>query len=134
MAEVLGVASSIIGIFQLTGKLVSLGYGFIGGIKRAPKEIRALANELISLSQVLDTLQEYADNHPESPALQRLNEKAGPLQVCTQELKELESVLELKGNLDRFMWPLKEKDTLQYIAQIERHKSLFIFALTADQM
>lgn len=59
MAEVLGITSSVIAIVQLTGKLTSLSYGFIGGVKRAPKELHALAGELSSLSQVINALQDY---------------------------------------------------------------------------
>jgi hypothetical protein len=33
----------------------------------------------------------------------------------------------------RLKWPLMEKETTQAILQIERHKSLFNLALTADQ-
>lgn len=140
MAEVLGLVASIIGVLQLTGALVSVGYDYIGGVKSASKDLQDLVDELHSLGKVLIILQEHADSNPKSAALQKLNSSDGPLKGCTDQLDKLKSKLEagkalgFKGKVKNLVWPLKEKETMQYISRIERHKSIFTFALTADQM
>lgn len=140
MAEIIGIISGIIAVVQLTGKLTSISYGYIGGVKRASRDLGELLDELGSLSRVLISLQYYVDGNRGAPttALQRLNDPDGPLKVCARELEELVLKLEprdgWKGVVDGLKWPLKEKDTAQFISRIERHKSLFVFALTADQM
>lgn len=135
MAEILGLAVNIVTLIQLTGKITCLGYGYISGVKRAPKDLRDLVNELNTLSQILEILQDYADKNPDSTALLKLDT---PLQECVVELKKLEIKLEpqdgLKGFLGNLKWPLKEVETLQYVARIERHKNLFILALTVDHV
>lgn len=139
MAEVKGLATSIIAVIQLTGTVTTLGYGYIGGVKRASKDIGELLGELGSLSKVLINLQYCADAHPtQSTTLNGLNETGGPLQKCSQELEELQAKLKpkkgWKGKIDSIKWPLSEKETMQFISRIERHKSLFMLALDTDQM
>lgn len=46
IAEVLEAGGGIIGIIQLAGKIDYLGYGYIGGIPCAPKDIRDFVDEL----------------------------------------------------------------------------------------
>lgn len=138
MAEVLSVAASIIAVLQLTGTVASLGYGYIGGVKRASKDLGELLKELGSLTSVLITLKDYVDANPCSPALQKLGGQDGPIHGCFRELEILQTKLEprdgFKGIVDNLKWPLKDTETAQFISRIERHKSLFMLALTVDQM
>lgn len=138
MTEVIGLAASLVALVQLAGQLTCVGYGYIGAVKRAPKDLRQLVDELHSLGKILISLQDYADTNPQSTSLQKLNEIDGPIKGCINELNELKPKLEPKGGFRGFVaglkWPLKETETTQIISRIERHKSLFIFALTADQM
>lgn len=140
MAEVLGIAASIIGVLQLTGALVSVGYEYISGVKAASKDLQDLVDELHSLGKVLIILQDYADKNLKSPVLQKLNDSDGPLQGCAKQLENLRLKLEagrasgIKGKMRGLVWPLKAAETAQHISRIERHKSLFTFALSADQM
>lgn len=140
MAEVLGIAASIIAIAQLAGKLTSVSYSYIECLKNATQDLRDLANELASLSSILATLQKNIDTDPGASAtLQLLGDTDGPLKVCEKVLKELQQKLKpprkgFAGLIKRAKWPLKKEETMQYVARVERHKSLFIFALTADTL
>lgn len=139
MGEVLGISASLIAIIQLTGTVTCLGWGYISGVKRAPKDLRDLVDELNSLSKVLSIVQDLAaDPNKKSTALQKLDDTNGPLKLCARDLEDLRLKLEprggFKGFMDNIAWPLKETDTLQYIARLERHKTLLIFALNADHM
>lgn len=138
----LSAAASIIAIVQIAGSVASLGYSYVASVKRAPKELRELLKELGSLSDVLDTLQDYVAANPQSPALEKLSTPGGPLKGCATELNELHAKLSsikltqgASGAVERFIkWPFLEKEMAQFIEKIERHKNLFTFALTADQM
>lgn len=138
MAEILGIAGSIIAVIQLTGQIISLGYDYIGGVTKASKDLRNLVSELQSLGIVLLAMKEFADANPESKTLELLNGKDGPLPGCRQELQKLQRKITprkgLKGKLDALKWPLEEKETLRHMMQIERQKSLFSLALTTDHM
>lgn len=142
MAEI-GLAASIIAVIQLTGTVTSFSYGYISGVKRAPKDLGELLNELGSLSKVLVELQNLVDKpqgpgQPQLTTLQTLNSKDGPLEGIAAELKVLLAKLKprkgFRKAIQNLKWPLKETETMQHIARIERHKNLFVFALTADQM
>lgn len=136
--EAIGLTASIIAVVQLAGKVTALGYGYIGGVKRASKDLQELARELSSLSLVLISLQKHMETNPQSATLQTLSAKDGPLDECISELTKLQSKLEPKdgfqGVISNLKWPLKEAETLQHISRIERQKSLFTFALTADHL
>lgn len=140
MAEAIGLAASIIAVVQITGSLVCLGYNYLGGVRDGSNEPRKLVDELHSLAQVLLVLRDHArdDKLLQSTALQRLNGQNGPLPRCALELKTLQRKLEpkpgLRGIVKYLLWPLKEKETLQYIDSIERYKSLFNLALTTDHL
>lgn len=117
--------------------------GYIRAVKGADKDINSLRNELGALANVLGKLRQQAigtnphgtsiNPHPAS-----LAELETSLRTCAAEMKALEVKLEPKKGLRkafrRLKWPLKEKETLQAIAQIERYKSLFNLALTTDQL
>jgi hypothetical protein len=141
MAEVIGLVSGIVALIQLAGKLTSISYSYACGVKRASKDLGDLIDELGSLSKVLLSLRSHLERVKTTSsisALQGLNDADGPLKVCGRELEELISQVEprngWKGMVDSIKWPLKEKDTLQLISRIERHKGLIMFSLAADQM
>jgi hypothetical protein len=72
MAEV-GIAASVITVIQIAGKVASLAYGYIGALKRVPKDLQDLVEELGSFSKILRTLQDLVDNNPDMPALHQLS-------------------------------------------------------------
>lgn len=134
--EMLGITASIVGLIQLSGKVASLGYGYIGAVKRASADVQDLVDELISLSKVLIALRQFADDNPQSEALATLS---GPLRGCTLELEKLERKLKPVDSTWRRMlgslkWPLKEAEMGQVIGRLERLKSLFVIALSTDHM
>lgn len=137
----MSITASVIAIVQLAEKLITLGYTYLGGVKGASKNLRDLV-ELQSLGNVLVTLQDYvqADRNLESTALQLINGQNGPLPGCALELRRLQLKLVPKQGLkgiiiiQNLKWPLKEAETQQCIARIQRQKNLFILALTMDNL
>lgn len=137
----MGLVASIASLVQLTGQITIMGYGYLNGAKRARGDRRALVKELESFSHVLVTLQDYIRDNTssaQSTTLQKLSSQDGPLRDCAQDFEELKSQLKPRdgfgGVIDSSKWPLKETETLQHIAQIERYKSLFTLALGVDHM
>lgn len=146
MAEPLGMAASIIALIQLTGALSAFGNGYIGGLRRASGDRRRLVEEFTSLGSILEHLREQLarTNGGGNPsggggggggALQGL---AGPLASCRLELETLAAKMAprkkrgLRGMWTKLKWPLEEAETTQVVERIERYKTLFHFALTAD--
>lgn len=138
MAEIIGLVSSLVGIIQIAGQVAILTHGYIGGVKRASQDISSLIDELGSLSKVLGALKDYIETKPKSLALLKLNGPDGPIRGCVCELEMLRAKLAprdgFKGLLDSLKWPLKEAETQAYVAQFERHKTLFTLALSVDHM
>ncbi|KAH0608836.1 uncharacterized protein H6S33_001064 [Morchella sextelata] len=135
--EAVGLAASIIAIIQLSSKLVSITYNYISDSQKAPRDVKNLANELHTLVGVLDNLKDYLDENPSSPALQKLVGKGGPIQVFTEEMNALYrkfSAIDSSKLTAKLGWPLKDKDITQTLSSIERHKTVFIFAMNVDQL
>lgn len=135
------ITVTIVGVIQLAGKVTSLGYGYIGGVKRAPKDLRELVDELAGLSKVLIAMQDYTDKHPTSEVIHSLNIPKGPLQGCARELEILQMKLEPKGGdglqsvmEDGIEWPLGEEETKQYISRVARLKDIFELSLKPEPM
>lgn len=131
MADPLGMTASIIALIQLTGALSTFGHGYIGGLRRASADRRRLVAEFASLGLILTHLRDHSDS---GSALQGL---AGPLADCTRELEALAAKMRppakgLRGYWKTLKWPLEQADTLQAVERIERYKTLFHFAVTAD--
>lgn len=139
MAEPLGMAASIIALIQLTGALGTFSSGYIGGLRRASSDRRRLVEEFTALGLILQHLRDRTsgnNNNNNNGALQGL---AGPLANCRQELEALAAKMAprkkkagLKGVWMKLKWPLEEAETMQIVERMERYKTLFHFALTAD--
>lgn len=139
MAELLGLAASIVAVLQLAGQLTIWSYSYIGGVKEAPSTIQQLVDELQSLSGILVNLESCVNSNPGLPALQKLGGLSGRLQQCNRDLEALRLKIEIKpdklqAKIGRLTWPLKEKEVMDYIARLERHKSHFALVLGADHL
>lgn len=142
----LSVCAGIIGILQLTGKVVSLCYDFRTGIKNAPRDLKRITDELISLRDVLERLERVADSSEAAGSnectrlsvLELLNKPDGLLVNCQAELRTLEKKLEpaigVKAIGKVFSWPLKVGDVEKTLDSIGRFKATLSLSLTADQM
>lgn len=139
MADPLSMAASIIALIQLTGALSAFGHGYIGGLRRGSADRRRLVEEFASLNIILQHLRDHSASTSggggDTGALQDL---AGPLANCRQELDALAAKMKprkrkgLSGIWRTLKWPLEEAETLQAVERIERYKTLFHFAVTAD--
>ena len=136
--ESLGAAASVIAVIQISAKIFDLCQTYYLGVKDARKDIRRLRDEVTSLHDVLAYVAELADapGSDNLSILRLLNQPDGPIQQCQTELTALAGKLETgqeKDKLRSLKWPFSSKDVAKAIAAVERSKSTFHFALTADQ-
>ena len=79
----LDVAATIAGLIELSGTMLSAGYGFLARVKRAPSQVRALLNEVSSIDVILDAVRSTAldRTHTDSMLAARLIE-SGKVRQC----------------------------------------------------
>ena len=141
--EIVGAASSLITVIQITGAVVSICYDYQSGTRHYPKDVVKITHELQSLRNVLEKLVDIVNSQDIStsialPTLDSLNQSGGPLETCKVELKQLELKLApVEGRLKQvgraLAWPLREKDVQKTLGTLARQRGLFQLALTADQ-
>lgn len=149
----LSITASIITVLEVTSKVLSICYEYKLAISNASKNSSRVIEEVVSLRNVLETLAqlaekvESADSTAETrlPALKLLSEpREGPLAKCLAELEALKQELaplnlngqprpKRKALIGTLGWPLKEKDTIKSLQNIERFKATLALAITADQ-
>lgn len=136
-----GLVGSIVGIIQITGAVLTVAHGYIGGVRSASGEIEELKKALESFSQVLKDLGDHVKKNPQLKTLAKLNCDNGPLEQCGRELKNLHSILARPEknrvaeliHLKNLRWPLKKGEVSEFLVRLERYKGLFILALGFDQ-
>ena len=141
--EAVGAVSALITIIQVTARVVSMCYDYQSGFRRYPKDVVKLTHELQSLRNLLERLADLLHSEDDStsavlPTLDSLKGLGGPLEVCEEELTQLE--IKLASARDRFrragqalIWPIKEKDVQKTLGTLARQRGLLQLALTADQ-
>lgn len=116
----------------------NLCYGYIHSAENASKTIERILAEVHSLGGALSGL-EYLSKHTKDlrlPILELLGTKDGLLDRCKQVLEELERRLtSASGRLQKLgtmTLPFVETKISDLLIVMERHKSIFILALTGD--
>lgn len=142
MAEGLGVAASIAGLIQLADIVVGRGYKFIKAVKNAEKSVQSLVHETNTLSGVLhslcNTIQLLEEDEEDSnfdPTTQ-----VHYIESCYQTLSQIQRHFEVAlpstplSTVDKIRWPLKQSQTKELLADIQRHKSTMGLAMSATEM
>jgi hypothetical protein len=139
MAEALGLAASIIAVSQLTTTVVH----YLDGVRNASEDVRSLREELTNTSRILYQLRDlatlFSDSNIPFPAIQTLQASGGPLEQFKKILEALSSQLgrDERGfkHVSRLVgWPLRKDEVKEILASLERYKTLFLLALSNDQM
>lgn len=142
--EVLGAASAIITVIQITAKVVSICYDYQTGTRHYPKKVVNITHELQNLRNILERLADMVQSQDDSnlmalPTLpDMLIDSGGPLDICKGELKQLQAKLApARGRFEQIsrvlVWPLMEKDVQKSLDVLARQRGLLQLALTADQ-
>jgi hypothetical protein len=129
----LSLTVNTVTLATLAAKLVALGTTYSGALKNQQTEVQLLVREVGLLSGVLTGI---------SGTLNAANILEGPLEECRGQLEELHEFLlkQMQGKNRlrrlgrRLTWPMKEKETKEWIERIERFKRTFQLGLQADDM
>jgi hypothetical protein len=133
MAEAIGVASSIAGLVALAAQIAKLSYGYVQGVKNAPRTQKRYLQEVSAFMDVLLRLEESCqDAEVLSLAVARpASLSPSAIEECRAELKALQNLLERCFSA-RLLWPLYEKDLKCHIDGLHRFRLLFSDFLSAN--
>jgi hypothetical protein len=145
MAEVLGVAASIIAVLQLTTAVSKQAYRYGLAVKNAKEDIQEIEHKLKELEVVLGKLTALADQVEKSqeslnkwPSLMSLRLKNGPLAICEVSLLDLRAELTPKegfaNRLERARWPLKKKKAERVLDKLEKQREAFLVLLNIEHV
>lgn len=144
MADPLSLAASLMGIAGASAQALQICYTmyqYCGGVKHAPRDMKSIVSELETLHPLLSTLRSLALTNPQMVAVQVFGNKESALDQYQNSLEELVKELVkcsnskgVQGKLDRYLWPLRERETLKYLTQIERIKQTLTIALSLDNL
>ena len=133
--------ATAIAVSTLSAKILSLIWKYYSDVKHAKSDIERLASEIQGLHAVFQNVQgliqknSLAKDFPTSASL---------IETTKQALTDIK---ELKRQLDpgtgaktmsrvgkcALKWPLAKKEVDDWVAKLERHKTLLDLALTTDQ-
>ncbi|CAG8972229.1 hypothetical protein HYALB_00001627 [Hymenoscyphus albidus] len=144
MAEPLSVAGSIAGLVAIAGTVYTRTYRYIKTVKNSEKEIAQLASEIIYLCGLLHRLSLYTDVL-QGDTTSETNFRLHHINACREILAKLEKKLETTDPaapghsreerlIKRLKWPFSMAETRDLIVEVERHKSTFNIALSANNL
>ncbi|KAF8244834.1 ankyrin [Wilcoxina mikolae CBS 423.85] len=130
-------------ICQVAGQVIQLGIGYIQSARDLPPAVKLLVSEIALLSGVLNSLcstlqsEKYGTTIHLSPDLLEV-----PVQECKTQLEELYEFLmkhhgtgsKLKNFGRPLKWPMKEQETREWIARMERYKTAFSLVLQQEEL
>ncbi|TVY14283.1 Vegetative incompatibility protein HET-E-1 [Lachnellula arida] len=142
MAEVLSVAASVAGLISLADIVVGRGYKFLKAIKNAEKTVKSLVHKvnvlsgvLHSLSNTIQLLEEDEDSTDFDSTTQ-----VHYIEACYQTLLKIQCSFEAAlpstplSTGQKIRWPLKQSETKELLADVQRHKSTMILAMSVTEM
>ena len=153
----LSLTASIAGLVQISGFVISRCYDYGCAVSTAPTEQRELLAEITTLSGLLLGLQSRV-NSTSSDISDRTSRIAGMHDVvreCQVILRGIADELDIRNvgedvqekqggresikrklgiGLNRALWPLKRKETMELVAKLERQKATLTMALSTDTL
>jgi hypothetical protein len=141
MADLLSARASVVGLLQLSVKILQ----YVRGVAGAPGERSRLILEISSLRGVLGTLHD-ALNEPAMSAwtatFRSLAHPNGPLVILKTSLEEIgrkvgqhnTSSSGIETFAKSLTWPFKEREVEKLLGVIERQKSLLLLAFDNDHV
>ncbi|KAF2111651.1 hypothetical protein BDV96DRAFT_581488 [Lophiotrema nucula] len=152
MAEALAglaIAASVVAVIQIADRVVGVCKYYLGHVKDAPADLRAVLVEISSVKSLFENLQFLSKcKQGYSKAVSSLDGPDGPVERCRVAVKALEDLFpsdliqqtnsnrwrrkKVKATLAALAWPLREKKAKTLLAEIGRYKSAISLALVTD--
>ena len=146
--EVVGLAASLASLLEISGKIVTAGYGYISKVAHAPSRMRMVLSEVSSMDLVLGRLEECSVHQSASggtsilytlfrngvfkDCAKVLKKIDGTVQTCMAESEAQSSKREVKAIVKRVVWPMKEKETEEILRHLDRLRSILSDAIAQD--
>jgi len=159
MAEVLGLVSGVAGLLSLTITILDGSLAYYASAKDASKSMSQLLKELISMKNVLSSIQDNVVTNPNissafktTPSSSVVSHLAlelveynfgkstpGVLDECSQCLNNILGKIQkgLRGDrgptiLKRLTWPFTEKEVQKEVDRLQRYREILTTSLTMD--
>lgn len=137
----ISAAASITQIVSLAADLYQPLRKYYKNVESAKDDIMRLVNEVRALRDVFEKLADIT-NDPDSKGsvlLGLFQKKHGLMERCVASLKEISRTLEKKKGMKQkglraLKWPLENDTVYEHVQILERCKSTFSLALSADQI
>lgn len=136
----LSISASIEALLGVTSTVIQ----YVNAVKGAAEDRRMILSQLASVSGILYSLQEQADQARKkddqwSSTFQSLGVPEGPLHQIRRALERLSSKLDppatpMKKLGKAIVWPFQREEIREILASIERQKALLNLARQNDHM
>lgn len=146
--EAIGLAASLASLLEISGRIVTTGYGYISKVAHAPSRMRMVLSQVSSVNLVLARLEEYSERQSASDSTsilhalfvngvledckELLRKIDGTVQTCMAESEARSSKHEVKALMIRVIWPMKENETKEVLQHLDRLRSVLSDAITQD--
>ncbi|KAG5746375.1 hypothetical protein H9Q70_010948 [Fusarium xylarioides] len=140
MAEVVGLAASIIAIIELSAKVGKLCVQYSTAAGNARADISRLQSRLKDLNVCLEAAQRLL-NDPKNSKLATSRSLVDSLNSCRIELEEVQDKLDpgsartamRRFGLRALKWPFDSKETSAVVSNLEHYKQTITLCLQVDQ-
>ena len=140
MAEALGVASSVIAVIEISGRVANLCYKYIKGVKNAQDDVNRVLREVNLLIETTNGLKEMLAGSS-GDRLRTSQKIRDALDPALAQIVKLENDLHLSSRRQAFKklgvaaltWPLKSKDVAKVTEELNRSTQAISLALQVDQ-
>ena len=128
-------------IVQVAAKIIQVAMSYSQSVTNMPSEVKELVSEISLLTGVLNSLCSFIQSG-ESVSSISMEMLQTTIKECTDQMEDLHSnLVKHQGSGSRLRnlgkslkWPLKQQDTLDWIARIERYKNTFSLALQQEEL
>ena len=145
MAEAIGIASGVAGLFSLTIQVIKISSSYINGVRGASGTLQRFLKELENLKAVLARIDEMTKKMDD---IEVFGDDGHSCLLSVQDGKHYSELLvDIRDKLDArttdgsfrkklkaLTWPFSEEKTLSLIESLHRHFDIYQRALAVDTL
>lgn len=138
--EALGVASSVIAVVEISGRIAAICFQYSKGVKNAKEDVDRLLREVNTLGETTSSVQDLLQG-PTGTKLKTSKKLLRAVEEAQAQLRKLDGDLRPSSTQKAFRrlgigalkWPLKSNDVERVIQQLGRCAQSISLALQVDQ-
>ena len=135
----LSVASGVAGLLSLCIQVSIALSEYYTGVANAPKSIRSLQQELITLEHVMKELDNFLrGQNVQGNSFDRTSVLYSAVGACKDQVSDIFAKLKRSGSgsisraVKRLEWPFQEKEVLSTVEKLRQYIQTFQFSLTVE--